>query len=75
MVKVVEQRTCCAKVVGSTTVSWERGQKYYIRALVKEGQGNDYLKVGFVVNGKETYPIPASMFAPPDAGETATIYW
>jgi hypothetical protein len=60
--KVVELSGCCRKVMGSTKLSWIKGMAYYIKALVKEGIGGEYLYVGTKVGGKEYYPIPISMF-------------
>jgi Ca2+-binding EF-hand superfamily protein len=60
--KVVELSGCCRKVMGSTKLSWIKGMAYYIKALVKEGGGGEYLYVGTMVGGKEYYPIPISMF-------------
>ena len=46
--KVVELRGgCCKEVAGSVKVRWSAGQPYYIRALVKAGEGGGYLHVGF----------------------------
>jgi len=66
MVKVVELTGCCQEVAGSTAVSWEAGQVYYVKAYMKEGGGGDYLKVGMQRNGGSKHmPIPISMFELP----------
>eukprot|EP01047_Picozoa_sp_COSAG01_P076262 COSAG01_NODE_13335_length_1599_cov_308.847333_1_plen_397_part_10 len=62
LVKVVELTGCCRKINGRTQLSWTAGQAYYIRALVKEGGGGEYLRVGMKVGKKEYFPIPISMF-------------
>ena len=62
--KVVELKGCCREVAGSTKLQWTAGQKYYVRALVKEGGGGEYLKVGLQRDGgSKLMPIPISMFA------------
>jgi hypothetical protein len=75
LVKVVELTGCCRKINGRTQLSWTKGQAYYIRALVKEGSGGEYLKVGIVVGRKEYFPIPISMFTtiPPFCIGKATV--
>eukprot|EP01049_Picozoa_sp_SAG25_P006404 SAG25_NODE_480_length_7508_cov_8.128627_3_plen_1083_part_01 len=78
LVKVVELTGCCRKINGRTQLSWTKGQAYYIRALVKEGGGGEYLRVGMKVGRKEYFPIPISMFTtiPPFcmcAGGKATV--
>jgi hypothetical protein len=63
--KVVELKGCCRQVQGTTQVTFQKGQKYYIRGLVKEGGGGDYLKIGMKHAGKTYMPIPISMFQAP----------
>eukprot|EP01049_Picozoa_sp_SAG25_P001220 SAG25_NODE_49_length_18832_cov_5.265841_2_plen_2407_part_00 len=62
LVKVVELNGCCRKVNGNRKLTWTAGKLYYIKALVKEGGGGEYLYVGMKVGNKEYYPIPVSMF-------------
>jgi hypothetical protein len=75
LVKVVELTGCCRKINGRTQLSWTKGQAYYIRALVKEGGGGEYLRVGMKVGNKEYFPIPISMFTtiPPFCIGKATV--
>jgi hypothetical protein len=61
----VELRGCCRKVQGKRQFSWKAKRTYYIRALVKEGGGGEYLDVGMKVGTKEWYPIPLAAFAKP----------
>ena len=68
LVKVVELRGCCRKVLGRKKVAWRKGQSYYIRAFVKEGRGSEYGKVGMRLIGvREYFPIPIDMFVSPGA--------
>ena len=62
--KAVELKGCCREVAGTIRVQWTAGQTYYIRALVKEGGGGEYLRVGLQRDGgPKRIPIPISMFA------------
>jgi hypothetical protein len=68
--KMVNLNGCCRRVWGQTTVTWQKGQKYYLKAIYKEGGGGDYLQVGMKHAGKEYFPIPVSMAkAPALSGE------
>merc|ERR1712072_1609455 len=62
-IKVVELNGCCRKVNGNIKLSWVKGKAYYIKGLVKEGGGGEYLDIGMKVGNGEYYPIPISMFA------------
>merc|ERR1711871_1196749 len=62
LVKVAELKGCCHKVMGTTKLTWKAGSPYYIRAMVKEGGGGEYLDVGMKIGRKEYYPIPIEMF-------------
>jgi hypothetical protein len=61
----VELRGCCRKVQGRRQFKWKARRTYYIRALVKEGGGGEYLDVGMRTGRKEWFPIPLSAFAKP----------
>jgi hypothetical protein len=63
LIKVVELVGCCRKVNGNVKLSWVKGKAYYIKGLVKEGGGGEYLDIGMKVGNREYYPIPISMFA------------
>ncbi len=63
----------------SVPISLVAGQRYYIEALHKEGNGGDNLAVGWAKPGQaQTLPsevIPGSVLAPYDAGiESGAIY-
>ena len=64
LVKVVELKGCCRKVNGNKFLSWTGGQAYYIRALVKEGGGGEYLRVGAKTGKQQWMPIPIAAFVP-----------
>ena len=64
--KVVELTGCCTKVRGTVEVNLVAGQPYWLKALLKEGSGGDYIYIGFSYNGIEEDPIPVSYFATPD---------
>jgi hypothetical protein len=58
--KVVELRGCCRTVYGwGSRLSWNKGEPYYIKALVKEGGGGEYLYVGFRTS-RTYYPSPSA---------------
>lgn len=73
LIKVVELVGCCKEVEGSVRVKWQAGHLYYIQAMVKEGGGGDYLKVGMRIVkggtpdtiGVKYMPIPMKLFAMP----------
>ena len=47
-----------------------------MRALLKEGGGGEYLRVGLKIGRKEYYPIPISMFRVPNGappGRTSSV--
>lgn len=49
----------------SQTISLERGRKYYIEALHKEGSGSDHLTVGmWIVGVDREFPISGSHLSP-----------
>lgn len=49
----------------SRPVRLEAGKKYYIEALVKEGEGGDHLSVGWVLpDGTQEKPIPGKRLSP-----------
>lgn len=68
LVKVAELNGCCRKVQGRKALQWKQSFAYYIRAVVKEGGGGEYLYVGMKVANKEYYPIPLSVFTIPGSG-------
>merc|ERR1712166_93643 len=62
LTKAVELVGCCRTITGTVQFSFVKGQSYYVKALLKEGGGGDYLEVG-MKQGETTYmPIPVSMF-------------
>ena len=63
--KVVSLASCCQTVEGSVVVNWEANKEYYIKGLMKQGTGGNYLKIGmqYVDAGWRYMPIPLSMFA------------
>ena len=40
----------------------QAGQKYYIKAMVKEGGGGDYLQVGYTTGTQEITPLADESF-------------
>ena len=45
-------------------ISLEKDARYYVEAVVKEGQGDDYLKVGWQrPDGKTEDPVPGTFFS------------
>merc|ERR1719440_423533 len=62
LVKVVELNGCCRTVTGKKKLKWKAGNAYYIRALVKEGGGGEYLRVGARVGKQQWMPIPVAAF-------------
>jgi hypothetical protein len=60
--KVVELTRCCRTVQGTVSVEFKKGEKYYIKGLMKEGGGGDYFHIGMVGGGQKYEPIPANMF-------------
>eukprot|EP01047_Picozoa_sp_COSAG01_P017230 COSAG01_NODE_908_length_12794_cov_119.794171_2_plen_1484_part_00 len=64
---------CCHKVQGTVRVHWTVNNTYYLRALIKEGGGGEYLQVGMSVGGKEYYPIPIAMFQVPTSSKQCAL--
>ena len=49
----------------SAQIRLEKGKKYYVEALMKEGGGGDNLSVGWTLpDGKQERPIPGSYLSP-----------
>lgn len=71
LTKVVELAGCCRTVIGTRQVSLKKGEYYYVKAMMKEAHGGDYLRVGIrrldtAGNSAETLmPIPLWMFGDP----------
>lgn len=80
LIKAVELVGCCRKVQGTKAVQWVAERTYYVRALLKEGGGGEYLRVGLKAGSKEFYPVPISMFripgqfAPPGLTRGTALY-
>jgi len=65
LVKAVALIGCCREITGTVKISMEKGKKYYIKGLMKEGGGGDYLKIGIKLGNKKYMPIPLSMMDAP----------
>ncbi|HEY0741013.1 MAG TPA: PA14 domain-containing protein [Chryseosolibacter sp.] len=59
----------------SAGIPLEKGRKYYIEALHKEGTGGDHLTVGWKLpNGTLERPIPGSRLIPFNRGTAPNVY-
>ena len=66
LTKVVELTGCCREIAGNVEVDWVQGQLYYIRGLLYERWGNEYLQIGMQIQGGQKFmPIPVDMFVKP----------
>ena len=59
--KVVELNGCCREVTGCLKLKWKKGGVYYIKGLVKEGGGGEYLHIGYK---RDAPPIMENLVCP-----------
>ena len=76
MEMVVQLDGCCREVEGHVMVDLMQGRHYYIRGLVKEGGGGDYLEIGMQIEGGTKHrPIPMSLFELPPVPGLESKFW